>query len=239
MIEVNANPGDRFIFSSAAKIKTSDKMKRILTFFIFAISLAACQTGPNKGVTYAEIDTDLGTMKVMLYNSTPIHRDNFIKLAREGYYDGLLFHRVKNAFMIQGGDPDSRNAEPGQRFGLGGPGYELDPEIGAPHLKGALAAARTPNPQKRSSGSQFYIVQGMPITEEYLDQLEQQKGLKYNSDQRKLYKELGGTPFLDGDYTVFGEVVEGMEIIDKIAAVKTDNADRPVEDVKMNIRILK
>lgn len=226
-------------FLPGLKSKQSDKMKRIFTFFIFAITLAACQTGTNKGVTYAEIDTDFGKMKVMLYNSTPIHRDNFIKLVKEGYYDGLLFHRVKNAFMIQGGDPDSRNAEPGQRFGLGGPGYELDPEIGAPHLKGALAAARTPNPQKRSSGSQFYIVQGMPITEEYLDQLEQQKGLKYNPEQRKLYQELGGTPFLDGDYTVFGEVVEGMEVIDKIAAVKTDNADRPFEDIKMNIRILK
>ena len=214
-------------------------MKRILTFFIFALILSACQKGHKDGYTYAMIETEYGNMKVMLYNSTPEHRDNFIKLANEHFYDGLLFHRVKNAFMIQGGDPDSRNAPPGKRLGMGGPGYDLPPEIGAPHLKGTLAAARTPNPQKRSSGSQFYIVQGVPITDDYLDQIEKQKGIKYNPEQRKLYKELGGTPFLDGDYTVYGEVVEGIEVIDKIAAVKTDQSDRPVKDIPMKVRILK
>lgn len=215
-------------------------MRQILPILFLIMTLSACQSGGGSNdVTYAEITTDFGTMKVMLYNSTPKHRDNFIKLAGEGYYDGLLFHRVKNAFMIQGGDPDSKDAPQGQRLGQGGPGYQIDPEIGAPHLKGALAAARTPNPQKRSSGSQFYIVHGMPITDDYLDQLEQQKKIKYNPEQRKLYKELGGTPFLDADYTVYGEVVEGLEVIDKIAAVQTDNSDRPVDDVKMQVRILK
>jgi peptidyl-prolyl cis-trans isomerase B (cyclophilin B) len=220
--------------------KQNDKqMKRILTILILAFTIASCQPEGNDGYTYAEIETDFGIMKVMLYNSTPAHRDNFIKLANDGFYDGLLFHRVKPAFMIQGGDPDSKDATPGQRLGQGGPGYQLDHEIGAPHIKGALAAARTPNPQKSSSGSQFYIVQGMPISDDYLDQLEGQKGIKYNPEQRNLYKELGGTPFLDADYTVYGEVVEGMEVIDKIAVVATDNGDRPVEDVKMKVRILK
>lgn len=213
-------------------------MKQILAIFIIVIGLSACQDGTKKGYTYAEIETDFGTMKVMLYNSTPIHRDNFVKLANEGFYDGLLFHRVKNTYMIQGGDPLSKDAPMDKRLGQGGPGYELDPEIGAPHLKGALAAARTPNPQKRSSGSQFYIVQGVPINDEYLVQLEQQKGFQYNPEQKKLYKELGGTPFLDGDYTVFGEVVEGIEVVDKIAAVETNKFDRPLSDVKMKVRIL-
>ena len=213
-------------------------MRQIFTIFFLVFVFSACDNGMKKGFTYAEIETDYGTMKVMLYNSTPNHRDNFIKLAKDGFYDGLLFHRVKNTFMIQGGDPESRNALREKRLGQGGPGYELDPEIGAPHIKGTLAAARTPNPQKRSSGSQFYIVQGVPITDDYLDNLEQQKGFTYNPAQRKLYKEMGGAPYLDGDYTVFGEVIEGIEIIDKIANVETDNNDRPLQDVKMTIRIL-
>ncbi len=213
-------------------------MRQIFTILILIMGLSACDNGMKNGFTYAEIETDFGTMKVMLYNSTPIHRDNFIKLAKEKFYDGLLFHRVKNTFMIQGGDPESRNAPMEKRLGQGGPGYELDPEIGAPHIKGTLAAARTPNPQKRSSGSQFYIVQGVPITDEYLDKLEKQKGITYNPAQRELYKQMGGTPFLDGDYTVFGEVVEGIEVLDEIANVPTNNNDRPLQDVKMKIRIL-
>lgn len=210
-------------------------MKRILFVAVLAALLTACSKDDH---TYAEITTDFGTMKVMLYNTTPKHRDNFIKLAKEGYYDGLLFHRVINGFMIQGGDPDSKNAGPGQQLGMGGPGYQVDPEIGAPHLKGALAAAQAPNPQKRSSGSQFYIVQGQPLTDDALNAMENRKGIKYSEAQRQLYKEIGGTPFLDNDYTVFGEIVEGMEIIDKIATVPTGDADRPVEDVRMTVKIL-
>ncbi len=198
------------------------------------LALTACQ---KSGGTYALIETDYGNIKVLLYDSTPKHRDNFIKLAKEGYYDGLLFHRVIKNFMIQGGDPDSRDAAPGQPLGGGGPGYMLDAEIGAPHLKGALAAARTQNPLKQSSGSQFYLVQGQPVPAAYLDQVEQKQNIKYSAAQRKMYEEIGGTPFLDNDYTVFGEIVEGLDVLDKIADVQTTD-ERPIEDVKMKVRIL-
>lgn len=210
-------------------------MKQIILFLALIAILSSCN---QDDATYAEISTDFGTMKVMLYNSTPKHRDNFIKLAKEGFYDGLLFHRVINGFMIQGGDPDSRNASPGQQLGMGGPGYLIDAEIGSPHLRGTLAAAQAPNPQKRSSGSQFYLVQGQPMTDEALDEMERRKNIVYSPAQRQLYKEIGGTPFLDNDYTVFGEIVEGLEVIDKIANVPTGDGDRPVEDVKMTIKIL-
>lgn len=215
-------------------------MKQFFLLLLLSISFSACDSsgGTDSDTVYAEIETDFGTMKVMLYNSTPRHRDNFIKLANEGFYDGLLFHRVMNGFMVQGGDPDSKDAAPGSRLGQGGPGYMIDHEIGAPHLKGTLAAARTSNPRKQSSGSQFYLVQGMPVTNEALDQIEQQKGIKYNDVQRKLYTEAGGTPFLDAEYTVYGEIVEGLDVLDKIAAVKTDKGDRPIEDVKMKVRIV-
>ncbi len=199
--------------------------------------LAQCQ----KGEQYVLIETNYGEMKVLLYNSTPKHRDNFIKLAEEGFYDGLLFHRIIKDFMIQGGDPDSRNAGPGTMLGQGGPGYQIDAEIGAQHYKGALAAARMPdqiNPEKKSSGSQFFIVQGYQVSDQELEQWARQKGIEYTPEQKKLYREIGGYPFLDGDYTVFGEVVEGLEVIDKIAAVKTGNADRPVEDIKMTVKVL-
>lgn len=216
-------------------------MKQVL--FILGICvltvLSSCDSGD--GHTYAEIETDFGTMKVMLYNTAPQHRDNFVKLANEGFYDGLLFHRVINGFMLQGGDPESKDAQPNQSYGRGGPGYQIPAEIGALHIKGALAAARNNNPEKKSSGSQFYVVQGKPISEAELTKIEQRKGLKYSPEQRELYRTLGGTPMLDNDYTVFGEVVEGMDVIDKIAAVATNPAlgDRPQEDVKMKVRIVK
>lgn len=211
-------------------------MRKLAGFFFVVAALVACN---RDQATYAEIETDYGTIKVMLYDSTPKHRDNFIKLAESGFYDGLIFHRVIQGFMIQGGDPDSRNPLPGQRFGAGGPGYKIDAEIGAPHLRGALAAARDNNPQKSSSGSQFYIVQGRAVDDAFLDQIENEKGIKYNEAQRRLYKELGGAPFLDNDYTVFGEVVSGIEVVDKIATQATDASNRPMEDVFMTIRILK
>ena len=206
----------------------------LLMFVLFAT--LGCEKDPYQ---YALIETDYGDMKVKLYNTTPQHRDNFIKLVKEGFYDDLLFHRIKPNFMIQGGDPDSKNAGPNVRLGMGGPGYQIDPEIGALHLKGALAAARTPNPQKRSSGSQFYIVQGQAVDDAFLDQIQQRNNITYSPEQRALYKELGGAPFLDNDYTVFGEVVEGLEVIDKLAAVPTGAADRPVQDVKMKVQMLK
>jgi len=181
-------------------------------------------------------------MKVVLYDETPMHRDNFIKLVNEGFYDDLLFHRVMKQFMVQGGDPNSKEAPQGQRLGSGGPGYTVEAEIGAPHLYGALAAARTggaSNPEKRSSGSQFYIVQGRKYTDISLDKIQEQKGITYNVTQRQIYKELGGTPELDMEYTVFGEVVEGFEVIDKIAEVQTDQSNRPIEDTHMKIRVIK
>jgi peptidyl-prolyl cis-trans isomerase B (cyclophilin B) len=211
-------------------------MNRFILMLSFcALIFSACNNDPY---TYAEIETDFGTMKVKLYNSTPKHRDNFIKLANEGFYDGLIFHRVINGFMIQGGDPVSRDAAPDARLGGGGPGYQIDAEIGALHVKGALAAARTPNPEKKSSGSQYYIVQGRPQSDAQLDGIERQKNVKYSAEQRELYKTLGGRPDLDNEYTVFGEVVEGIEVVDKIAAVQTAPGDRPIEDVKMKVKIV-
>ncbi len=191
-----------------------------------------------------ELETNYGSMLIELSDATPQHRDNFSKLADQGFFDSLLFHRVIEEFMIQGGDPNSRGAGPGQPLGMGGPGYTVPAEFVDTliHVKGALAAARTGdqvNPQKNSSGSQFYIVQGKPLTDAMLDRIEAQKGFRYSSQQREQYKELGGTPFLDREYTVFGRVIEGFDVIDKIAAVPTGTADRPSEDVWMIVRLIK
>jgi peptidyl-prolyl cis-trans isomerase B (cyclophilin B) len=189
-----------------------------------------------------EIETSQGIMIAELFNSTPKHRDNFVKLAEEGYYTDLLFHRVIAGFMIQGGDPNSRGAKPGQSLGFGGPSYKVPAEFvdSLVHVKGSLAAARDGNPQKASSGSQFYIVQGGgPLTDLQLDQIEAQKGFHYSPEQRAAYKTSGGTPFLDRDYTVFGRLVEGFDVLDKIAAVKTGAGDRPATDVSMKVRVIK
>lgn len=191
-----------------------------------------------------EIQTDFGNMVVWLYDATPQHRDNFLKLAEQEYFDDLLFHRVINGFMIQGGDPNSRNAKPDQPLGSGGPGYTVPAEFmdSLFHKKGALSAARTGdqvNPEKKSSGSQFYVVQGRPVSEQDLNMMESRKGFRYTKAQRDKYLEVGGTPFLDRDYTVFGEVVEGLDVIDKIAGVATKPGDRPVEDVRMKIKVVK
>lgn len=190
-----------------------------------------------------ELETEYGTMLIQLYDATPKHRDNFLKLAEQGYFDSLLFHRVIKDFMIQGGDPNSREAKPGQALGMGGPGYTVDAEFvdTLVHVKGAIAAARTGdqvNPKKASSGSQFYIVQGGPVTDQTLDQIEGRKGFRYSRDQREAYLRSGGTPFLDRDYTVFGQVIEGLDVIDRIASVQKDPRDRPVKDVRMKIRVI-
>lgn len=190
------------------------------------------------------LETEYGKMLIELSDETPKHRDNFFKLAEEGFYDDLIFHRVINGFMIQGGDPNSRNADGATRLGTGGPGYQVDAEFrsGLVHTKGAIAAARTGdqvNPERKSSGSQFYIVQGAEVSEAMLGQMESRKGQKYSESQIKQYLDSGGTPFLDWEYTVFGQVIEGLDVIDKIAAVKTKPGDRPDSDIKMKMRVIK
>ena len=185
------------------------------------------------------IETEYGNMEIQLFSSTPKHTANFSKLVDEGFYDDLLFHRVMNGFMIQGGDPESRGASVDQPLGSGGPGYTIPAEIGIPHFKGMLSAARQGdevNPKKESSGSQFFIVQGGPVDDGQLDAVEKAKKFKYSEAQRAKYKKLGGTPMLDGDYSVFGEVSSGLDVIDKIARVETDPRERPLKDIKMKIR---
>ncbi|MFT6147647.1 MAG: peptidyl-prolyl cis-trans isomerase B (cyclophilin B) [Saprospiraceae bacterium] len=193
-----------------------------------------------------EIETEFGIIKAELYNFTPKHRDNFLKLAEEGYYDGTLFHRVMQGFMIQGGDPDSKTATPNQALGMGDPGYTIPAEIvpGAYHYKGALAAGHNGNPEKSSSGSQFYIVQGTPLQQHQIEQYARQKanlGLSYSPAQTEYYRTVGGAPILDMNYTVFGQVIDGMHLIDQIAAVPVNqgNNSRPLKDVKMKVRVVK
>ena len=268
-------------------------MKYLLLILTALVLLQSCNKKEEDRIVM--IKTGYGDIKIKLYNETPRHRDNFIRLANEGFYNGLLFHRVINEFMIQGGDPDSRDAKPGVLLGNGGPGYDLPAEIHYPelfHKKGALAAAREGdriNPEKKSSGSQFYIVQGKTFTDEDLDAVEKrvdrmnrqsiyyktlslysdsllalQKNQKWDEfyamqkkiqkivddkiianphkippELREVYKTIGGTPHLDGNYTVFGEVIEGLNVIDSIAKVQTDTNDRPVKDIKMEVVVIK
>lgn len=186
------------------------------------------------------IETSMGTMIVRLSDSTPLHRDNFLKMAKTGYYDGVLFHRVIKDFMIQGGDPNSKTAKPGEPLGSGGPGYLVPAEFRETlfHKKGALAAARSSNPEKASSGSQFYIAQGKIYTEAGLDSVETMRlqGKKIPALYRAAYTTVGGVPHLDQSYTVYGEVVKGLEVLDAIAAVPTSKGadrDRPLADVKI------
>lgn len=274
-------------------------MKQIVFFVltILAISLASCSNAKKQTEEpMVLIKTDYGDIKVKLYEKTPEHKKNFLKLVGEDFYNGLLFHRVIQNFMIQGGDPDSKNAEPGKRLGGGSLDYTLPAEFVPEyyHKRGALAAARRggpSNPEKRSSASQFYIVQGKVFTSGQLDTLETMKNsrirnemvakqvesirpeleefkknndrvgfnirvaeireevdslmeangtkFEFTDEQREIYTTIGGYPSLDGDYTVFGEVVEGMEAVDKIAALETDENNRPVEDVKMEVELVK
>jgi peptidyl-prolyl cis-trans isomerase B (cyclophilin B) len=188
------------------------------------------------------IRTSHGDLIVKLYNDTPIHRDNMLKLVKEGFYTDQLFHRVIKDFMIQGGDPHSVGAEKGQRLGTGGPGYTIPAEFRANriHKKGALAAARMgdrTNPEKESSGSQFYLVQGRVFTPDMLTMMEQDRPVPFSEEAVEAYTTVGGTPHLDGAYTVFGELVEGWEVLDRIAALATDPYNRPVEDVTFSISI--
>ncbi len=263
------------------------------------ISLSAQKKDANPLVPaeqIVQITTDFGVMKVKLYNETPKSRDNFVKLVQDGFYDSLLFHRVIKGFMIQGGDPQSKNAAPGVALGNGDVGYTIPAEFNDSlfHKKGALCAARTENPEKAGSACQFYIVQGKTLSDGELDQFEQNvnkgsrmqgafqqiindpsnaalketfvrlqqtnqrdslnalvqstiqpmidakvKPFKYSAAQREAYKTTGGTPSLDQGYTVFGEVIEGLDVIDKIAAAQTAPGDRPVADVRMTMKLVK
>jgi peptidyl-prolyl cis-trans isomerase B (cyclophilin B) len=185
-----------------------------------------------------EMETNQGDMLIKLYDNTPQHKENFIKLSESGYFNGLLFHRVIKGFMIQGGDPESKDAPAGKRLGMGGPGYTIPAEINKEnfHVKGSLAAARqgdAVNPQKRSSGSQFYIVHGEVVPSNYISMIESQKSLSYPDKVKEKYASLGGTPQLDMDYTVFGEIVDGIKVVDKIATTSTDVANRPHSDMKI------
>ncbi|OAV43396.1 peptidylprolyl isomerase [Lewinella sp. 4G2] len=204
-------------------------MRKLLFLLLFAAFFTGCESGSENIL----IKTNLGDIEVRLFDERPKHRDNFRKLVAEGYYDGMLFHRVIPNFMVQGGDPNSKTARPGQPLGGGGPGYTIDAELGSPHIRGALAAARTNNPAKASSGSQFYIVTGQKQSPATLDQFQTIKNITYSPEQREAYTTIGGRPDLDMDYTVFGEVVSGMDVVDKISAMATDGQARPNEDVVM------
>lgn len=265
-------------------------MKKLLLILTCVACCFGCTAQKNTN-TMVKIHTEQGDIVVKLYDETPEHRDNFIKLVKQGFYKDLLFHRVIKEFMIQGGDPDSKNAPAGKQLGAGDVGYTLPAEIKPQyfHKKGALCAARKGdqvNPEKRSSGCQFYLVQGKKYSNAELDQMEKnmqgkamqtrfyqlvqerraeiQQMQQHNdtvalqnlqnqliaqvegelkgqslmsAEARQAYTTIGGTPFLDNEYTVFGEVTEGLEVIDKIAAVACGQGDRPVKDVKFSITL--
>lgn len=207
----------------------------LLAMMVMAGTVQA-QKGKKKKEMLIEFQTTEGIMMVKLYNETPQHRDNMVKLVKSGYYDGLLFHRVIKDFMIQGGDPDSKDAKPGQMLGQGGPGYTVPAELidTLIHKRGALAAARMGdqmNPTKASSGSQFYIVHGRMFNENELNSIAARSGRKYTDQQKQIYATVGGTPHLDGGYTVFGELVSGFDVLDKIARTQTAAGDRPAKDM--------
>lgn len=234
-------------------------MHRTFIFALFPVVLMvmiSCNPRLANGLRKNELQKDVaiitrkGTIVVRLSDSTPLHRDNFLKLAKRGFYDSVLFHRVIARFMIQAGDPDSKRAQPGQSLGNGGPGYTIPAEFRPAlfHKKGVIAAARTGddvNPQKASSGSQFYIVQGKVFSDEQLDSVEtfRLKGRKLPPEHRAVYKTLGGAPHLDQNYTIFGEVVEGLPVLDSIAVVPTSGpagGNRPLQDVRiMRMKLVK
>lgn len=215
-------------------------MKQLFTFFLILCFTTAFAAKPKH--KYVKIKTGIGECIIMLYNETPLHRDNFIKLTKNHVYDGTLFHRVIKTFMIQGGDPDSKTAQSGTTLGEGTVGYTIPAEFRDSlfHKKGVMAAARDDNPAKASSGCQFYIVQGKVFNDEQLDAVEHDRlKSKIPEWKRAVYKTLGGSPHLDGNYTVYGEVISGLEMVDKIAAVAVDPNDRPITDIRMTITLLK
>ncbi len=204
---------------------------------LFLVFLSRAVIAQNKE-TIIEITTDFGVMKARLYNSTPLHKENFTNLIKKGFYDSLLFHRVINGFMIQGGDPTSKNADSSATLGSGEipdlPTIPAELRKNLIHKKGVLAAARDNNPEKKSSNCQFYIVHGKKM-----DTAQLNAANNYTKAQKEIYQRMGGTPFLDQNYTVFGEVFAGMDVIDKIAATPVNEMDRPKQNVRMKIKIIK
>ncbi len=218
------------------------KKKNILLLFVILLATRALpvQAQKKKKKDYlVTITTEAGPMRLILFDETPLHKANFIKLAKEKFYDGLLFHRIIAAFMIQGGDPNSRNAKPNEALGNGDVGYKIPAEIRPDlfHQKGALGAARDNNPQKESSGCQFYIVQGRSMTGADLERQLERSPRKPTEAQKKVYQALGGTPHLDGGYTVFGQVIDGLAVIDSLATRPRDARDRPVKDISMQVSV--
>ncbi|HNB80564.1 MAG TPA: peptidylprolyl isomerase [Chitinophagaceae bacterium] len=211
----------------------------LLILLLCSSTLVWAKKNKNKIVL---IETTMGTMKVELFKETPLHSENFLKLVDEGFYDSLLFHRVIPNFMIQGGDPDSKRALPGQMLGNGDVGYKIPAEFMDTfyHKKGALAAARDNNPEKASSGCQFYIVQGKVFNDEDLNAMEARKGKPFPAKVREDYKTIGGTPHLDGGYTVFGQLLEGYDVLENITHVACSAGDRPIEDVRiLSMKVVK
>jgi cyclophilin family peptidyl-prolyl cis-trans isomerase len=221
-------------------------MKRLTIVVVFMLgiilSVWAQETDSKAGKTIT-ISTTMGDIRVLLYDETPLHQANMLKLIKEGYYDDQMFHRVIENFMVQGGDPHSKGAERGQRLGTGGPGYTIEAEISETlyHKKGALAAARQGdgvNPEQRSSGSQFYLVRGQVFTVEQLNSMiKSGRCNPLNTKQVEIYTSIGGTPHLDGAYTVFGEVIEGLEFVDQITWEPTDSYNRPLQNITYKITI--
>ncbi len=214
-------------------------MKNLILVLLTFFTLSSFAKKPKH--TYVKVETNYGTVYIKLYNETPKHRDNFIELAKTGALDSTLFHRVIQEFMIQGGDPTSKTAKVGDQLGGGDMGYTVPAEFSPNlfHKRGALAAARDNNPTKASSGSQFYIVQGKKYTDKELKEVENRlENRILTPEQKEVYKNIGGTPFLDGSYTVFGEVIKGMQTVDNICTVKVDRNNRPLTDIKMSVSIV-
>jgi len=215
-------------------------INRLYISFVFTFLLVFSSGSISQNAAYIiTIETSLGSIKCALYEETPMHADNFVELVNDGFYNGILFHRVIQNFMVQTGSPDSKNAPGGAAIGYGGPGYLIPAEFHPAlyHKKGAMATARQGdhvNPNRESNGSQFYIVQGKIISNAEMDALEASGDhIPFTEEQRLNYTTIGGTPHLDYEYTVFGGVIEGLDIIDKIASVPTDDLNRPLEDVKI------
>lgn len=221
------------------------KISRLVCLtMILSLSAYSGQAQSANSEQLIKISTLHGNMIIKLYNETPQHRDNMIKLIKDKFYDGQLFHRVIKDFMIQGGDPQSVDADKGQRLGTGGPGYTIPAEFNSAlfHKKGALAAARmgdSVNPDKASSGSQFYVVKGKVYSEDMLKMMEQGRSQAFSPEAIEAYTTVGGTPHLDGGYTVFGEVIQGMEVIDIISSLPCNAYDRPLEDIVYQISLVK